>query len=244
MSNIMTILQYFGLSDSEAKVYLASLELGPATVQEVAVKSGVKRTTVYTLLDGLKQAGLISEFNKKTKTLLVAEDPARLDGLMKERHEKVQAALPELRSLYNALAEKPKVRFYEGKEGVRQVFQDTLETDKEILCLVGLQSEMQSIPDIVNRYVRDRVKKGIGIKVLAEKSKYSIRNKEAGAKELRELYFLPPDSLPINTEVNIYGNKVAYVVFKKEFFAIIIESAEIANTWRMVFGIIWKLCKK
>ncbi len=244
MSKLLTILKDFGLSENEARVYLANLELGTATIQAVAKKSGVKRTTIYTLLDGLKRYGLISEVNKENKTLLVAEDPIHVERLMKERQEQLQSALPELRSLYNSLAEKPRVRFYEGRSGIRQVYQDTLAESKEISCFVGWHSAVEAIPDIVEKYIKERVKKGIWVRALADRTKESKHYQEKGQAELRELYFLPEGSLPFNTEVNIYGNKVAILSFKGEYFGIIIESEEIAKTWRMVFDIIWKLCKK
>jgi sugar-specific transcriptional regulator TrmB len=243
MSNLIPSLKDFGLTENEAKVYLANLELGSATVQEVAKKSGVKRTTIYTMLENLKRYGLMSEFHKQGKILLIAEDPSRLEQLMQNRQERIKAALPELRSLFSSPAEKPKVRFYEGKDGIRQVFQDTLDEGKEIKCFVSWRSELRAIPEIVNAYIKERVKKDIWVRALADRTKESKYYQERGKEELRELYFLPEGSLPFDTEVNIYGNKVAWFTFKKEYFGLIIESEQIANTWRMVFDIIWGMCK-
>ncbi len=60
-------LQKIGFSDKEAAVYLASLELGPATILELAKKAKVKRPTVHVLVEGFIKRGLASSFEKGKK---------------------------------------------------------------------------------------------------------------------------------------------------------------------------------
>jgi len=243
MSNLILTLKNFGLSEKEARIYLALLELGTTTIQPVAKKSGVKRTTIYTVLENLKKIGLISEFHKGAKTFITAEDPNYIYKIINEKRGKIQLALPELRLLYNTLSTKPKVRFYEGKNGIKQVYQDTLDEGKEILCFVNWYSMVKSMPDFWESYINERVKRNINVRALAEKSKQSEYYKKREKEELRQLRFLPQTALSFNTEINIYGNKVAMLTFVKEFIGIIIESEQITNTWRMVFEIIWNVSK-
>ncbi len=146
MSDLLQILQEYGLTPNEAKLYLANLELGATTVQDIAKKSKLKRTTIYSLVNMIKQKGLISEFRHGAKTYLVAEDPAHLQRIFEERYQRLQEAIPEFRSLYNTPTVKPKIRFYEGKEGIRLVYEDTLDEQKEILCFVGWHSMMKAMP--------------------------------------------------------------------------------------------------
>ncbi|MCX6729918.1 MAG: BlaI/MecI/CopY family transcriptional regulator, partial [Candidatus Portnoybacteria bacterium] len=77
MKNI-NVLQQFGLSNNEAKVYLAGLEIGQASIQDLAQKSQVKRTTIYTVLEGLKEKGLMSQIKRGSKAFLVSENPENL----------------------------------------------------------------------------------------------------------------------------------------------------------------------
>ena len=53
MKNLQKILHNVGFSDKAALLYLAALELGEATVKELAKRAKVKRTTVYYLLEEL-----------------------------------------------------------------------------------------------------------------------------------------------------------------------------------------------
>ena len=58
-------LQDAGLNETEAKIYLATLELGETNVGRIADKSGIKRTTIYLSLENLIKKGLISMIKKR-----------------------------------------------------------------------------------------------------------------------------------------------------------------------------------
>ena len=135
-------LQALGLSEKEAKVYLAALELGPDTVQNIAKKAGINRPTAYLQIESLKQKGIISEVEKDSKVLIMAESPERLSSLLntyeKElefKKKELERILPNLSELFTGTGEKPKVKFYEGRGGIRAIEEDFLKTkSKEIYC--------------------------------------------------------------------------------------------------------------
>ena len=116
------------MSDKEARVYVAMLELGPASVQEISQRSDVNRATTYLMLDALKERGLVSSYEDAKKTVYVAETPKKLVDLIEqearsidEKREKVVFFVPELEALYRTQRNKPVVRFYEGEEGLRSL---------------------------------------------------------------------------------------------------------------------------
>ena len=71
MEHVIKILKNLGLDEKEIKVYLACLQLGSATVQDLSVKSGVKRTNIYNFIDDMKQRGLLSETKIGKRILFV-----------------------------------------------------------------------------------------------------------------------------------------------------------------------------
>ena len=75
-------LRELGLSENEAKVYLAMLELGPATVLEIAAKALMNRPTVYVQIESLKQRGLVSTQSKGKKQIFIAESPSHLESML------------------------------------------------------------------------------------------------------------------------------------------------------------------
>ncbi|MCX6745118.1 MAG: hypothetical protein NTX82_06360, partial [Candidatus Parcubacteria bacterium] len=117
-------LQQIGLTEKEAKVYVGVLELGEATAQEVAQKTGLNRATIYVTLESLLEQHLVNRVDKQKKTLFCIEHPLQiLDLLQKEKHDveiRINLAkelMPELEMLEKVTGESAKVRFFEGKEG-------------------------------------------------------------------------------------------------------------------------------
>ncbi|MBI4122334.1 MAG: hypothetical protein HY461_03300 [Parcubacteria group bacterium] len=239
MNDLIQSLAGVGLSENEAKVYLACLELKVASVQNLSKKSGVKRTTIYFLLDHLQQLGLMSTTTRGDKLFMVAEAPLRLQQILEEKSRELASNLAALNSLHNQSADKPSIRFYQGVEGLKQVYEDTLQEGRDMACFVGWKSLAEFNDKIINRYIKERVKRGIRVRALADRSQESVFYQKKGVEELRELRFLPKNHLPFHSEVNIYGNKVATLTFNRELLGVIIESQEIANTWRMVFELLW-----
>ena len=74
-------LQKIGLSHKEAKVYLANLELGQSSVQNIAKKASVNRATTYVILNSLIEKGLCSTFMQNKKTFYAASDPEQLETI-------------------------------------------------------------------------------------------------------------------------------------------------------------------
>src|SRR3989338_8043322 len=109
-------LKSLGLSDNEAKVYMAMLELGSATVREISAKAGVNRPTTYVKIESLKKMGLVSTQTKGKKQLFIAESPDQLEfmidrqkGELEQKKEELYKLLPELTSLFNVSDSKPQV---------------------------------------------------------------------------------------------------------------------------------------
>lgn len=71
---ISTLIK-LGLSEKEAKVYLAALELAQDSAQNIAKKAGVNRPTTYVILEKLMKLGLANTLEENKKTLFVAESP-------------------------------------------------------------------------------------------------------------------------------------------------------------------------
>lgn len=119
MNNLENLLELSGLSDKEARVYLATLELGKTSILHIAEQSKVKRSTVYEIVPQLEKHGLIVKTKDGKKNIYVAESPKTVLSILKEREKRFQEALPEMMGLYNTQENRPRVYFYEGKDEVR-----------------------------------------------------------------------------------------------------------------------------
>ena len=142
-----------GLSENEAKIYLALLELGKGTVSEITRKANLNRTTGYDVLDGLVAKNLASVSGKEPKQEYVAESPDNLKILLEaEFNEKknslkeLTSAIPELKSLHNVRG-RPKVRFYEGVSGLIEVYEDTLSSHETIRAYATVDDMHRTLPN-------------------------------------------------------------------------------------------------
>ena|SRR3989338_984581 len=112
MLTIQDHLITLGFSEKYANIYLAILELGEASVIEIAQKAGLKRTTVYNILPDLLHRGLIKVTIKKGRRLFLIENVNPLKAELEERVRLADNILPELRAVQNILPLKPRITFY------------------------------------------------------------------------------------------------------------------------------------
>ena len=123
-----------GLSENEAAIYLAALELGETTVSRLARKAEIKRTTAYLVIDSLKERGLISSLKKESASVFFAEDPRKLHEVLEERKQKIDKIMPQLLAFTNLIDKKPEIRYFDGNEGIKEVYRDSLKyQNQEIL---------------------------------------------------------------------------------------------------------------
>lgn len=122
------LLSEIGLTENEAKVYLAGLALGPATVKEIAETAHLKRATVYYTLEQLQQRSLMHEVYKGFKRQFEPHSPDYLEVLYEERKKKLQQALPELQALFNLRGGDSTIQYFEGKTAVRAAYEKVLKS--------------------------------------------------------------------------------------------------------------------
>jgi len=241
-TNLTIILQNLGLNEKEAKVYLACLELGSATVQEVSDKAGVKRTSVYNFLEDMKARGFITEVKHGKRILLTAEDPHTLLKKADEQKKQLEKVLPEFLSIYNLPGNKPKVKFYQGAEGLRRIYEDTLKLGSPIYLISDYERMFEAIePEWMWQYAKRRTEKNIKAFSIAKEGERGQQVKTKDVEQLRETRFVK--EVDFETEINIYGDKVALLSFRRPYAGVIIEDRAIAQTLKSMWKIIWNKAK-
>jgi len=237
------MLQELGLDQKSSAVYLAALERGETLLLPLATQAGVKRPTLYEILPKLHQLGLIAYGRQGKRRTVVAQDPSRLLALQEERTAALRKVVPELLSRKRNLPGKPRVSSYEGVEGVKQVYEDTLLEDVPMRSFLQPQSVNPEIERYLSgTYMPRRAKKGIRIKNLVSGKPgedEALLQKKGFHRENR---YVNPKEFPASIEMLIYSNKVAFVTYSKESepTGIIIESKEVAQTLRSLHALAWQ----
>ncbi len=240
-------LEKLGLTAKEAKVYLALLELGEANIQNISKKSKVKRTTVYDVIDSLREKGLVGVTVSRKKVLYFAENPQLILNKIEEKEKIAREIMPELMSIANALEKKPKIRFFEGDEGIKEVYLDTLNyPGEELLAWVTGEAVKSFDKSFLNEYyLPQRIKKKIWVRAIAVDDEVMRQYKESDQKFLRKTRLISSKEFPFVVEINLYGGSKIAIMSFKEKISLIIESQKIYTTLKSIFELQWcSLSKK
>jgi sugar-specific transcriptional regulator TrmB len=246
-------LKQLGLTEKEIKVYLSALELGPQPVQEIAKRAGVNRATTYVMIEQLTQHGLMSSFEKGKKRFFTAEDPEKLHNIikseqreLKEKEDLISNIMPDLRAVYSVAEHKPRVRFFEGAEGVIAIQQDIIDTRVNHLEHAVDIDEYRKVfhDDDLSEQRDEYIKQGLKIKGIFTTSgvpaETALKPKELGW----EYVMVDKKKFNFPGELIIYDKKVAMISYSGKIMGVIIESAEINIMISTIFKMAWESMKK
>lgn len=244
-NNLENILQGIGLSDKEARIYRVLMETGIATAGQLIKTSGLKRGITYNILYKLEKQNLIYSFGKKGKTFFQARPPHVLLELAKTGKARIESIentlkniLPALSSQYKMAVGKPTIRYFEGEEGIKEVFDDIYGPKNEpVYGCVDLETADATFPSYI---LKQLIPKRIENRVLA--CSFVADSPQARAvagsdkRQLRKTVLLDKKKYPLPAEIDIYEDKIAMLTFARgEFIGIIIDNADLAESLKSVF---------
>jgi HTH-type transcriptional regulator, sugar sensing transcriptional regulator len=244
------VLQQLGLDEKQQKIYFAALELGQASITELSVEAKLKRPTAYNAISELMMLGLIAQTKIGRRKVYSPVHPRRLLDIARLIERTTDDVLPDLIALYNEPKYKPRIQVFEGKEGVSLIYKEAYEllsNKEETLWFTRIDALKKYFPDAVTQY-QQLLKKLKNPKIRELNSGNAAGR--AWAEEVKELsghsvsMRLIPEKFPFGTTDNmIFGNKVALFSLGKHVFVIVIESEEIANTFRALFNAAWEMAE-
>lgn len=236
-------LQQFGLSEKESAVYMASLEIGRATADQLSKHSGVNRSTTYVQIEELMKLGLMSTHEEGKKTYFHPESPDHLQRLFERRRERIEQQeqhlkkiMPDLDALFSNAGERPKVRFFEGKQGLLTMREETLKTKDKELLIASSNDHMEKVftEEELTRLSKKRSEKNIYPKVM-----YTKTGEDITPVPPIEMKRIDAAKFPFHADVYIYGDTVALASLEGSIVGVIIENKAIANSMRSLFFMAW-----
>ncbi|MFH2104728.1 MAG: helix-turn-helix domain-containing protein [Parcubacteria group bacterium] len=241
------IFHQLGLSDDEALVYEALLDLGSTSIKDILIRVPIKRGTLYNVLYSLCDRRLVEEKKANNKKLFQIKNPQRLHDLVDQREQEIRKnrdilaeMMPGLKSKYNLVFRKPGIKFYEGKEGVKKVMYDSLSSKTEIFTYLDVEAVQKHIPKINIAYVRKRNALGIKKRMITIDSPYVRKRAATYNPDTTQIRFLDYKQYPFATAMQIYDNKVSYMTLEKENkIGVIIEDKNISAMHRVLFEYTW-----
>lgn len=245
----LPFLPTIGLSKNESEVYDLLLQLGEVPVWKLQQKASLKRPTLYLTLQNLEKKGLVSKRDFEKKIHYRPEPPAKLLSLAEQQYTELdraksnlQALLPQLTSSYIKAVEKPVVTIYEGIEGLKQMYEDTLNEGKIIYSLLQTaEVDPTMYKWLTTTYIRKRIQLKIPAKVIVASGKWAEQYQEKDETEFRETVLVSNTIFPIQHELVIYGDKVGFINYKKgeSLLGVLITHPQIVKTMKAFFDLAW-----
>lgn len=246
MKTIIESLNNYGFSQNEALLYSHLLENQDTPAYAVSQKTGIPRTTVYKTLESLSKQGFVSSWIKNGVRHFSAENPETLHRLLKSKEHSIEQALPEMMDLFNLRTTHPSSKLYEGKEGVKQVFEQLLETinHRKIkqIYVFSDNNITEQIPKYYKEWRERKNKTGTFTYLIVPNG--TPMTDDYKSYETRETRIMP-ESFPFEGGVNIVGSFVAFFSFKNnQLYAVTIDSPIITEMMTKFFMYIWQTLPK
>jgi len=245
-------LREIGLTDSEIKVYLATLDLGDSTKGKIVYNSGVTGSKIYEILERLREKGLITVYKKNNKKHFKATNPKQIMNYLESKKEKIQYVenkiellLPKLMMKYEESKKEQEVGLLTGLKGLEIIFReqvDILNQGEENLVIGGTKGvDEEAVMAFFQKIHLLRAEKKIKTKMLYNKRQKISVEKQFANYKFTEIKYISHTS-PV--AINIYKNKTAIIAFGEKINTILITSEEITNSFKEYFKMLWKEAKK
>jgi sugar-specific transcriptional regulator TrmB len=241
----INFLKKLGFSEKESTVYLELLRLGPSPVRKIAEVTGLNRGTTYDALKWLQDLEVVSFYNKESKQYFVAENPDKLQEILRNQEmelkdvkRQLEGVVPELQALYNSGGNRPVARYFEGDE-CKKILEDVLfvceKENEKIYRVYSVEGLREHLYKDFPTFSDVRIAKGIAVKAIAIGEGGTLR----GLDERKWL----KGNAKTPTYIFIYPGKTAYISFNahKEPVGVVIENAGVYETQKLVFDSFWNL---
>jgi predicted transcriptional regulator len=242
-----------GLSEKEAKIYMALLEVDTDSVSDLAKKTGINRTTVYPVLDSLQQKKLVKETKVKGKTRYMAESPDRLETYVEQQklklnelENRVHDMIPQFKGVMRGAGERPIVEYHEGRQAI-------LDSVKRYYKRKGEDQDNKGYL----LYPRHITKKIFTQKELTKAGNLTVKNnvdlwvintlhdedpKDAYKRIGNEKRIvIDKEKYPIKADLSVYGDEVRIHTLGDPLGTLYIKSKDIADTVKVMFKMIFDL---
>lgn len=241
-------LETLGLSQNEAKVYLASLKAGPTTAQMLAAKATISRPTTYIMIESLVKKGLMSSYFKGKKKYFAAANPNQLtyivNNLKREALEK-EAAVAKIVDALGKMVDEEKtatsIRVLEGAESTSEVQRDILESGAtETFELVNIDEARKWVPPVYKGDIREKLVLKCKTRSLYNSSTGKILDWQLPKGNRHEGRYLDSRTQPLHGNIVIYADRVALTSYGAKKVTIITRDQGLATTMKTMFNALWE----
>ena len=242
MDRNIKILQEFGLSHDEAGVYLASLSIGPASILRISQVSGVTRTSVYRVFDSLSKMGLMRLELKGLKKLYASENPENLKRILEWKNQKLETLLPDLLSAFSKQGKNTLMKYYDGIEGVKSVYEMLVRDTEsgEPYYVISSHIEWYDLDKKwFEKFSEKRNKRGFDFRFMLLDSEYARLLQKRQSIYHQQIKILPKN-LHFTSVIIITPQRILVHNLTQPVEGLVIENSNIIEMFFQVFNLLWQ----
>ncbi len=240
-NTLSAILEHMGLKPKEAGIYLALLEIGEGSAQEIAEQAKTKRTTAYSVLEELRKKGFLFQAKRSGHTFFIPENPTAIAEDFKDTLGQYEKHQQELIDLFAKKRPKPRILFFNGQEGFKKIWRVIFSSGIKEYLIITDPEQMLGFTKayyISNYIIKEKVRLSIQSRHLVTTTEYSKDVVKRDSRQNRTSKFLPHQYKVACTKI-IFGNNVAIIAPAIENTIVIVESEAFAKTERALFEALW-----
>jgi sugar-specific transcriptional regulator TrmB len=252
--DISQSLEKIGLKAKESQAYLELLRLGTQPASTIARHMSIPRSTAHFLLENLVKRRFCSHTKKGNTFLFTAEPPQNIIKILETEKEKeilhknnqidlLKKIAPEMEGMASKYTHIPKITFYEGEDGLINVYEDTLNAQETIRSFASFDAMHGTQPEYFDNYYQRRAKKGIFIRSIHPDTEIARERTKHNKAEFRDACLVPSEKYDFAPEIQLYDNKINIASWKEKL-GIIIESEEIYKAFTVAFELAWAEAKR
>ncbi len=241
----------FGMTPTEAKVYLEVIKLGESKIGPIIKRTGLHRGTVYTALDDLIKKGFATFIDEEKSRNYKVSGKNIFNSIIKERKNQAGEQEKIIDKFFNEIEKiqnrekRQNVRVYYGVPAFKTLFLEVYEECKKNDCeyyFQGMGGEMQDATGeaFYNHTQKLKNKMKIKSKIILDKKTKPHSYHKVVQGNLR--YIDSDRNSPVN--IWIYGDIVLLVLFgTNPLISIKIESKITSEAFKGYFEKLWKMAK-
>lgn len=238
------ILQEIGLTPNEVEIYEALLAVREAGAGDISVKAKVHRRNVYDALNRMVEKGIVFQIFGNKEVTYRPVDPGKLMELIKEKEERLTAAMPQLEKMYQSERREQETYIYKGLEGFKNYLRDILRVGKNV-DFIGAKGGWfdPRLQPFTLGFLREADRLGIRYRHLFD---YEVKKQLPQVmKALKPPYKFLPKHYSTNSAVDVFGDHVVTFTgiglaeLDDEITLFVVVSQGLADSYRTWFQFMW-----
>ena len=239
MNEIIESLQKIGLSDKEAKVYIALLKIGDATVKDISSEANLKRPTTYLILEELRQKGLILKIPHAKKAVYQAKNTDELYGYASENMSAFKRALPKIESLqteHNPV----KTFYFEGIQGLKDALFYKMNgmEEKSITGFFAKDAGVSKpVMDLFTKFNKTLIDRKVTVTGITPEGEGTRNYQKQHPEFYKNISFAPQGDYSAEISIETTDDFIR-IIDGVEMKAVIVESKRVADAVKQIFNIV------